>query len=184
MNFFKSNSRTVSVAYFNCMSMWSPTQVYTGILSQLYGVKEKNPSQAINDRLKMGIGNHEFTKIIILDEIDQFINDQKFLYNMLEWLWVGAKLILVLISNVIDLTVKLDAKLQSRLKFETIIFKPYLYAQVEEIIYYKYPYIRTILQKDAVTFVAKKIANINSDIRLLEKIYARMEYEHKQKGGK
>lgn len=87
---------------------------------------------------------------------------------------MGAKLILVLISNVIDLTVKLDAKLQSRLKFETIIFKPYLYAQVEEIIYYKYPLIRTILQKDAVTFVAKKIANINSDIRLLEKIYARM----------
>ena len=58
MNFFKNNSRTVSVAYFNCMSMWSPTQVYTGILSQLYGVKEKNPSQAINDRLKTGIGNH------------------------------------------------------------------------------------------------------------------------------
>jgi Cdc6-like AAA superfamily ATPase len=97
---------------------------------------------------------------------------------------VGAKLILVLISNVIDLTVKLDAKLQSRLEFETIIFKPYLYVQVEEIIYYKYPFIRTILQKDAVTFVAKKIANINSDIRLLEKIYARMEYEHKHKGGK
>jgi Cdc6-like AAA superfamily ATPase len=86
---------------------------------------------------------------------------------MLEWLWVGAKLILVLISNVIDLTLKLDAKLQSRLKFETIIFKPYSYQQVEEIIYYKYPNIRNLLQKDAVTFVSKKIANINSDIRLL-----------------
>jgi Cdc6-like AAA superfamily ATPase len=36
---------------------------------------------------------------------------------MLEWLNIGAKLILVLISNVIDLTVKLDSKLQSRWKF-------------------------------------------------------------------
>ncbi len=58
MNFFKSNSRTVSVAYLNCMSMWSPTQVYNGILNQLYGAKEKNPSQAINDRLRVGICNH------------------------------------------------------------------------------------------------------------------------------
>jgi len=97
---------------------------------------------------------------------------------------VGAKLILVLISNVIDLTVKLDAKLQSRFKFETIIFKPYQDAQVEKIIYHKYQNIRDILRKEAVAFVAKKIANINSDIRLLEKIYARMEYEYKHKGGK
>lgn len=36
---------------------------------------------------------------------------------MLEWLGYGSKLILVLISNVIDLTVRLDGKLQSRMKF-------------------------------------------------------------------
>jgi Cdc6-like AAA superfamily ATPase len=86
--------------------MWSTTHVYSGILGRLYGVKEKKPEQGLNERLRGGVGNNELTKIIILDEIDQFINDQRFLYNMLEWLWVGAKLILVLISNVIDLTLK------------------------------------------------------------------------------
>lgn len=54
---------------------------------------------------------------MVLDEIDHVISEQNFLYNMLEWLSVGAKLILVLISNVIDLVVKLDGKLQSRWKF-------------------------------------------------------------------
>jgi len=93
---------------------------------------------------------------------------------MLDWLSLGGKIILVLISNVIDLTVKLDSKLQSRLKFETVIFKPYSYKQIEDIINLKYPDIKYILQKDAVTFVAKKIANINSDIRLLEKICNRL----------
>lgn len=67
MDFFSSNSKTVSVAYLNCMSMWSANHVYYGILSRLYGVKEKNPSQALHDRLKSGIGNSELTKIIILD---------------------------------------------------------------------------------------------------------------------
>lgn len=102
---------------------------------------------------------------------------------MLEWLSVGSKLILVFISNIIDLTLKLDSKLQSRFKFQTIIFKPYSYLEVQDIIFIKYPDIRTFVQKDAITFVAKKIANINSDIRLLEKMYARMETEHRQNGG-
>ncbi len=48
------------------------------------------------------------TKIIVLDEIDQFIKDQSFLYNILEWVQLpNAKIILIMISNVIDLTLKL-----------------------------------------------------------------------------
>jgi len=71
----------------------------------------------MHDKLKFSIGKEEDTKIIVLDEIDRFLDNQRFLYNILEWLWIGAKLIIVMISNVIDLTVHLDAKLQSRLKF-------------------------------------------------------------------
>ncbi len=171
----------MKVAYLNCMSMWSTTHVYKGILTKLFEKKqfdrrEKKGQHAdtLNKLLAEGKGNSEPTKIIILDEIDQFINDQNFLYNMLEWLSIGSKLILVFISNIIDLTLKLDSKLQSRLKYSTIIFKPYSYLEVQDIIFIKYPDIRTFVQKDAITFVAKKIANINSDIRLLEKMYARM----------
>ncbi len=128
----------------------------------------------MNELLINGIGKNEPTKIIILDEIDQFINDQSFLYNMLEWLGLKAKVILVLISNVIDLTLKVDGKLQSRFKFETIIFKPYSYKQVENIIKFTYRDIEAIATEGVVSYIAKRVANINSDIRLLEKIYARM----------
>jgi hypothetical protein len=186
MAFFQENFRTVKVAYINCMSMWSATHVYTGILSTLFGVTEKKRTagQALAQQLEGKRGKGEPTKMIILDEIDQFMNDQHFMYNMLEWLTCGSKLVLVLISNVIDLTLRLEGKLQSRMKFQTLIFKPYSYQQIEKIIEYKYPHIRTMMQKEAVTFVAKKIFNINSDIRLLEKIYARIENEFKRNDGR
>ena len=112
------------------MSMWSTSHVYSGILMKLYGAKERRAEVGLKDRLTKGISNGEKTKVVILDEIDQFINDQSFLYNILEWLTIGAKLLLVFISNVIDLTIRLDSKIQSRLKFETIIFKPYNYHQI------------------------------------------------------
>ena len=75
----------------------------------------------------------------------------------------------------IDLVTKLDNKLQSRLGFQTIIFKPYTYHQIETIIKYKYPQIG--IKDKTITFLAKKIANINSDIRLLEKLYGRITEE-------
>ena len=129
------------------MSMWSTTHVYAAILSTLFSVNEKKKSAAksLSNYLQNNHSKHnEYTKIVILDEIDQFINDQNFMYNMLEWLTAGSKLVLVLISNVIDLTLKLDGKLQSRMKFKTIIFEPYSYQQIEEIIRYKYPGIRNL----------------------------------------
>ncbi len=60
----------------------------------------------------------EKTKIIVLDEIDHFIKDQSFFYNLLNWTSVeGSKILLIMISNVLDLSSKLSAKNQSRLKF-------------------------------------------------------------------
>ena len=110
---------------------------------------------------------------------------------MLESSNSSSKLILVLISNVLDLKVKLDhkfdskshSKLASRMKFQTIMFNPYSHLQIREIIIYKYPGIRAMMFKDAITFIAKKIANVNSDIRLLEKIYTRIRHEFEKNGG-
>ena len=93
---------------------------------------------------------------------------------MLEWLNIGAKIILVLISNVVDLTVKLDAKIQSRWKFENIIFTCYNSFQITDIINHKYSNIRNFIPSQTITFLAKKICNLNSDIRTLNKIEQRI----------
>jgi hypothetical protein len=37
----------------------------------------------MHERLKAGINSKELTKIIVLDEIDRFLDHPKFLYNML-----------------------------------------------------------------------------------------------------
>ncbi len=48
LEFFKSNSKTLSVAYLNCMSMWSTNHVYSGILSKLFGYKNKKSERALH----------------------------------------------------------------------------------------------------------------------------------------
>jgi Cdc6-like AAA superfamily ATPase len=159
------------------MSTRTVNLIYTFILERFYGGKprrEMKASEGLQQHLRAGMGNEERTKIVVLDEIDHVINEHNFLYNMLEWLTVGAKLILILISNVIDLTIKLDSKLQSRWKFERIIFQPYSHPQIEQIIYHKYRDIRNLCRRDTVSYIAKRIFNINSDIRTLDKTYSRI----------
>lgn len=85
MDFFQEKFKTLRVAYINCMSMWSTTHVYAAILSNLFSINEKKKSAAksLSNYLQNNNERDQDTKIIILDEIDQFINDQNFMYNML-----------------------------------------------------------------------------------------------------
>ena len=61
------------------------------------------------------------------------------------------------------------------MKFQTIIFKPYSSQEIVRIIEYKYPEIRRYIPESAITWIAKKIGNINSDIRILEKMHKKIE---------
>jgi len=38
-----------------------------------------------------------------------------------------------------DLSQNLSPKIQSRMKFQTLFFKPYGYEDIEQILHYKYP---------------------------------------------
>ncbi len=137
-----------STAYLNCMSMWNVHHVYSGILYKLFGLKEKKSEIALNslfqcskkiahttktvDSSKDLSSQIEKTKIIVLDEIDHFIKDQSFFYNLLEWTHIkNSKIVLIMISNVLDLSAKLSAKIQSRMKFVNVVFKPYTAEAVE-----------------------------------------------------
>lgn len=67
----------------------------------------------------------------------------------------------------VDFASNLENKSKSRLKFNSIIFAPYHYEELIEIVRYKYPESRFRFDDDAIIFLCKKIAGINSDVRLI-----------------
>ena len=72
------------------------------------------------------------TEILVLDEIDQLIKEERFAYNILEWIQLStSKIILIFITNMADVDSKLSSKNRSRMKCESLIFKPYNYHQIK-----------------------------------------------------
>ena len=67
--------------------------------------------------------------IIVVDEIDFLINkDQNFLYNLFNWsTYENSRLIIITISNTLDLPNRLKPKIRSRMGSNIIMFKPINY---------------------------------------------------------
>ena len=87
------------------------------------------------------------------------------------WLELLIKVVLVLgfimISNMINFSANLEGRLKSRLKFNSLVFAPYDYEKLIEIIYIKYPKTEEIFDEDSIIYLCKKVAAMNSDVRIL-----------------
>ena len=104
--------------------------------------------------------------ILILDEIDYLINRSQFLlYHIFNWTtYSNSKLIIVSISNLLNITNHLLPKIVSRFGQNKVMFKPYTKEQIRIIIKYK----GIDLQKfdeDALKLSSMKVAAINGDLR-------------------
>ena len=104
--------------------------------------------------------------IIILDEIDFFINrTQYLLYYIFNWTtYPNSKLIIISISNLLNITNQLLPKIVSRFGQNKILFRPYNKEQIRIIIKYK----GIDLQKfdeDAIKLSSMKVAAVNGDLR-------------------
>ena len=111
----------------------------------------------------------------MLDEVDQYFNEKTFIYNILEWVQRSRiKFGFIMISNMINFSANLESRLKSRLKFNSLVFAPYDYEKLIEIIYIKYPQTEEIFDEDSIIYLCKKVATMNSDVRILEKYYERL----------
>ena len=62
------------------------------------------------------------------------------MYNILEWNHQAkSKIIMIFISNMADLGAKLPQKHKSRMKLDSLIFKPYNYDEIRRIFLSKFP---------------------------------------------
>jgi len=112
--------------------------------------------------------------LLIIDEIDILINNsQNLLYNIFNWTTYDySKLIVISISNTLDLPNRLLPKIKSRMGNNIIMFKAYNKEELRTIIKDRGIDIN-LFSEDAIRLSCVKVAAINGDLRRIFQILKR-----------
>ena len=148
--------------------------IFNFIFSSQKKIKRKNYIQKLDnffkyrDKEKIILLNDPTNShiILIVDEIDYLINrNQNLLYNLFNWTtYESSKLIVISISNTLDLPEHLLPKIKSRMGNNKLMFKPYNKDQLIEIIKSKdIDYDK--FNPDAIKLCCMKVSAINGDLR-------------------
>ena len=141
---------------------------YIHLLNDFFSHRKKyNSSSALKDPSNEHI-------VLIIDEIDILINTtQNLLYNIFNWTtYEYSKLIVISISNTLDLPNRLLPKIKSRMGNNTIMFKPYNKEELGIIIKDRGIDL-DLFSVDAIRLSCVKVAAINGDLRRIFQILAR-----------
>ena len=141
---------------------------YIQLLDNFFSNREKyNSSFELNDPTNSHI-------LLIIDEIDILINSsQNLLYNIFNWTtYEYSKLIVISISNTLDLPNRLFPKIKSRMGNNKIMFKPYNKEELRIIIKDRGIDLK-LFSEDAIRLSCVKVAAINGDLRRIFQILAR-----------
>ncbi|VEV55400.1 origin recognition complex subunit 1, putative [Plasmodium vinckei vinckei] len=183
----KSNKKLLppfNVYEINGMNVVHPNAAYQVFYKQLFNSKPPNAlnSFKIIDRLfNKNKKDNRNVSILIIDEIDYLITKtQKVLFTLFDWpTKVNSKLILIAISNTMDLPERLIPRCRSRLAFGRLVFSPYKGDEIEKIIKERLDNCKDIIDHTAIQLCARKVANVSGDIRKALQI-CRKAFENKR----
>lgn len=104
--------------------------------------------------------------ILLLDELDSLINKtQTVLYNLFDWpSRPGSFLTIIAIANTMDLPERVHPRIGSRLAGNRLVFHPYKREQLETIMQARLGS-SAAFDANALTLVARKVANCSGDVR-------------------
>ena len=152
--------------------------MYKRIHNEIFDLKKKRRKIKYIQRLDNFFRNRDSISVVnlrdpskshillIVDEIDFLINkNQNLLYNIFNWTtYENSKLIVISISNTLDLPEHLLPKIRSRMGNNKLMFKPYNKDELIEIIeskgidYEKF-------SADSIKLCCMKVSAINGDLR-------------------
>ena len=152
--------------------------MYKRIHNEIFDLKKKKRKIKYIQRLDNFFRNRDSISVVnlrdpskshillIVDEIDFLINkNQNLLYNIFNWTtYENSKLIVISISNTLDLPEHLLPKIRSRMGNNKLMFKPYNKDELIEIIeskgidYEKF-------SADSIKLCCMKVSAINGDLR-------------------
>ena len=141
---------------------------YIQLLNEFFSKRKKyNSSRALNDPSNSHI-------LLVIDEIDILINNtQNLLYNIFNWTTYDySKLIVISISNTLDLPNRLLPKIKSRMGDNILMFKPYNKEELRIIIKDRGIDLK-LFSEDAIRLSCVKVAAINGDLRRIFQILIR-----------
>lgn len=163
----------------NGMKINNNNMIYKQIYSKIFANEAKlNPykcckllDEFFKDRISYNFNlelrdSRNIHIILIIDEVDCLVTKKmSLLYNIFNWsLYPNAKLIIISISNTIDLPQRTINKVSSRIGSNQISFKPYQRDELEKILKVTLPNYN-LFTNDAIKYCCSKVASISGDIR-------------------
>ncbi|XP_022182476.1 origin recognition complex subunit 1 isoform X2 [Myzus persicae] len=152
----------------NGLRLANPHQAFSVIWKELTNetVSSSRAQTLLNDHFSSKKVK-ELSTVLLVDEVDHICNrKQDVVYNILDWpSQTGSKVIVITIANTMDLPERvLRGCVTSRMGLTRLVFKPYTFQQLQEIIMNRLIG-NSSFDPDAVQLVARKVAAISGDAR-------------------
>ncbi|XP_016663797.1 origin recognition complex subunit 1 isoform X5 [Acyrthosiphon pisum] len=152
----------------NGLRLANPHQAFSVIWKELTAetVSSSRAQTLLNDHFS-NKKVKELSTILLVDEVDHICNrKQDVVYNILDWpSQTGSKVVVITIANTMDLPERvLRGCVTSRMGLTRLVFKPYTFQQLQEIIMNRLIG-NSSFDPDAVQLVARKVAAISGDAR-------------------
>ena len=160
--------------YINCFEFNSRHSILSKLSNFLGSAvpRRGTATDEIHSRFVEALRKTSFVPIVVLDEVDQLIlkdEGEKLLYDILRAVEMEKSRIgLIMISNDIELTAKLDARVKSSLSEEKIIFSSYSPAQLKDILKERssFAFAANALAEDVIPLAAAHASKLGGDARV------------------
>ena len=167
----------------NCMEMRDPFEAYVKLWTKLEGESSRCNAETSASRLEAYFtGKFEAPRnrkprvsVVLLDEIDYLVTKkQSVLYNFFDWptrsmeTQSNRRLVVICISNTLNLPERLHPRVQSRIGSKRVFFKSYSVNETVAILNSKIQQASshyTVFDSDAILYASKKTAALSGDIR-------------------
>ncbi|ETO25913.1 origin recognition complex subunit [Reticulomyxa filosa] len=108
----------------------------------------------------------EEVTVLLIDELDYLLTrKQNVIYNLFDWpTRKNAHLVMIGISNTMDLPERLTPRVSSRIGLQRILFKPYNREQLKQIIQSRLECLE-VFTPDAIAYCASTVASVSGDCR-------------------
>ncbi len=160
--------------YLNCFEYNSRPSVLSSIANFVGAVVPRRglATDEVFSNMVEALRKCGFTPIVVLDEVDQLLlteANSKLLYDLLRVVeYEKLRIGIVLISNDVSLTSRLDPRIRSSLTEQAIVFNPYTPEQLKAILSERVElaFLKGAVEKDVVNVAAGHAAKLGGDARV------------------